>query len=200
MQLSAMDWSTEGLEHPTLHHVAYHGCRPGNITQRSLRWYADRIDESLIPTEDTPGCLATFERGSAELKARYEYPSPDDFVSSPTFVPRDPDAGGSRYAGSDPGGHDGYVVLPVQNDAGFRVDVFDAAAVGDGPVATASAPDGACVSLLLHSGWLHQAGPAPDGERLTFSEELTESVLAPLDDRAEELARRVAADLDEKLG
>jgi carotenoid cleavage dioxygenase-like enzyme len=200
LQLSAMDWSTEGLEHPTLHHVAYHGCRPGNITRRSLDWYADRIDEALIPTEDTPGVLASFRRGSAELADRYEYPSVDDFISSPTFVPRDPAAGGSRYAGSDPGGHDGYVVLPVQNDDGFRVDVFDAAAVGRGPVATAAAPNGTCVSLLLHAAWLHRAVEAPDRERLSFSDELSEETLGPLDAHAEELARQVAADLDEELG
>ncbi|MEZ5373299.1 MAG: hypothetical protein R2704_11280 [Microthrixaceae bacterium] len=32
LQLSAMDWSTEGLSHPTLHHVTYQGCRPGSIS------------------------------------------------------------------------------------------------------------------------------------------------------------------------
>jgi hypothetical protein len=199
LQLSAMDWSTEGMTSPTLHHVAYHGCRPGNIIRRSLDWYADRIDESLIPTEDTPGVLASFRRGSAELADSYEYTSVDDFISSPTFVPREPGAGGSRYAGSDPGGHDGYVVLPVQNDNGFRVDVFDAAAVGKGPVATAAAPNGECTSLMLHSAWLHRAVDAPSVERLRFSDELTDETLGPLDDHAEQLARQVAADLDEEL-
>jgi hypothetical protein len=29
LQLSAMDWSTEGMGNPTLHHVDYQGCRPG---------------------------------------------------------------------------------------------------------------------------------------------------------------------------
>ncbi|MEL7208184.1 MAG: carotenoid oxygenase family protein, partial [Actinomycetota bacterium] len=199
LQLSAMDWSTEGLANPTRHHVAYHGCRPGNIVRRSLDWYADRIDESVIPTEDTPGVLATFERGSVDLVDKYEYGSVDDFISSPTFVPRDPGTGGSRYAGSEPGGHDGYVVLPVQNDDGFRVDVFDAAAVGKGPVATAAAPDGTCVSLLLHAGWLHRAVEAPDAERLRFSAETTDEKLAGLDDHAQAVAREVAADLDAEL-
>ncbi len=200
LQLSAIDWSTEGLSAPTLHHLAYHGCRPGNIVRRSLDWYADRIDESLIPTEDTPGVLASFRRGSAELADRYEFTSVDDFISSPTFVPRDPGTGGSRYAGSDPGGHDGYVVLPVHNDDGFRVEVFDASAVGKGPVATAKAPNGTCVSVLLHAGWLHRAVDAPDVERLRFSDELTEERLAPLDDHARQVAHKVATRLDEELG
>ncbi len=196
LQLSAMDWSTEGMAHPTLHHVAYHGCRPGNITRRSIDWYADRIDESSIPTEDTPGVLASFRRGSGELADSYEYRSTDDFISSPTFVPRDPGNGGSRYAGSDPGGHDGYLVLPVHNDDGFRVDVFDAGSVGKGPIATAAAPSRTCVSVLLHSAWIHRAVAAPDVERLRFSDELTEERLAPLDDLVAGLARQVAADLD----
>jgi carotenoid cleavage dioxygenase-like enzyme len=200
LQLSAMDWSTEGLENPTLHHVAYHGCRPGNIIRRSLDWYADRIDEAAIPTDDTPGVLASFRRGSLELADSYEYADANDFITSPTFIPRDPGAGGSRYAGSDPGGHDGYVVLPVQNDDGFRIDVFDAAAVGKGPVATAAAPSGECVSVMLHSAWLHRAVEAPDRERLAFSDELTDATLGPLDDPTRELAQQVAADLDEELG
>ncbi len=200
LQLSAMDWSTEGMTSPTLHHVVYHGCRPGNIVRRSLDWYADRIDESIIPTDDTPGVLASFRRGSLDLADSYEYGDVGDFISSPTFVPRDPGVGGSRYAGSDPGGHDGYVVVQVQNDDGFGVDVFDAAAVGKGPVATAKAPNGTCVSLLLHSGWLHRAVEAPDAERLRFSDELTDAAMGPLDDHAADVARRVAADLDTELG
>jgi hypothetical protein len=199
LQLSAMDWSTEGIASPTLHHVVYHGCRPGNIVRRSIDWYADRIDESLIPTEDTPGVLASFKRGSLDVTATYEYTDTDDFISSPTFVPRDPGAGGSRYAGSEPGGHDGYVVLPVQNDDGFRVDVFDAADVSRGPVATAAAPNGTCVSVMLHSGWLHRAVDAPDRERLRFSDEVTDDTLGPLDEHAQDVVRQVAADLDEEL-
>lgn len=195
LQLSAMDWCTEGLSAPTLHHVAYHGCRPGNILRRSLDWYADRIDESLIPTEDTPGVLASFRRGSPEVVSSYEYRNTDDFISSPTFVPRDPGPGTS-LRGADPGGHNGWVVLPVHNDDGFRVDVFDAAAVGQGPVATAKAPSGTCVSVLLHAAWMRRAAPASDVERLRFSDELTDAVMAPLDDHAAGLARQVASELD----
>ena len=66
----------------------------------------------------------------------------EDFPSSPIFVPRDPgaDAGRSSYSGSDPGGHDGFVVVPIMNDGGFRVEVFDAEDVGRGPIATIAEP------------------------------------------------------------
>ncbi|MEO7427966.1 MAG: carotenoid oxygenase family protein, partial [Acidimicrobiales bacterium] len=140
MQLSAMDWCTEGLAAPTLHHVAYQGCRPGAIARRAIEFYADRIDEGRIPTEDTPGALVTFERGSLEEKARWDYADTSDLLTSPTFAPRL--APGGRYTGPNPGGHDGYVIQPVQNDRGFRVEVFDAARVSDGPVCVASAPGG----------------------------------------------------------
>jgi all-trans-8'-apo-beta-carotenal 15,15'-oxygenase len=119
------------------------GAARGAITRRALDFYADRIDEAAIPTDDTPGVLVSFERGSLEEKARWEYPDTTDFVSSPTFAPRL--RPGDRYAGPNPGGHDGYVVVPVQNDRGFRVEVFDAANVGAGPVAVASAPGGRTV-------------------------------------------------------
>ncbi len=199
-QLSGIDWSTEGMASPTLHHLAYHGFRTEGVTRRAIGYYADRIDESLIPTEDTPGSLVSYERGSLEQRARWEYPDVEDFVTSPTFVPRDPGRGGSRYAGSDPGGHDGYVVLPVQNDRGFRVEVFDAGRVGDGPVAVASAPAGRTTPLLLHSAWLHRAVPAVDAERLSFGDELGGEALSSVDPDVARLTKEIAGELAERFG
>ena len=165
------------------------------ITRRSLDFYADRIDESAIPTEDTPGMLVTFERGSLDEKSRWEYKDTSDFITSPTFAPRlDP---GGRYKGPNPGGHDGYVVLPVQNDRGFRVEVFDAANVGAGPVAVASAPNGRTVPALLHAAWMPHAVSAVDAERMSFASELDDAVLATLDADIAGVTRQIAADLDE---
>ncbi|WP_436795078.1 carotenoid oxygenase family protein [Actinospongicola halichondriae] len=193
LQLSAMDWCTEGLAKPTLHHVAYHGCRPGAITRRSLDFYADRIDESAIPTSDTPGVLVTFERGSLEEKSRWEYKDTNDFITSPTFAPRlDP---GGRYKGPNPGGHDGYVVLAVQNDRGFRVEIFDAGDVGAGPVAVASAPNGKTVPALLHAAWMPQAVDAVDAERMSFASELDDAVLATLEPDVARTTREIADEL-----
>ena len=199
LQLSALDWSTEGLTSPTLHHLAYHGCRPGAISRRAIDFYADRIDEAAIPTSDTPGVLVTFERGSLEEKARWEYPDTSDLITSPTFAPRlNPGVNGGRGAASNPGGHDGYVVLPVQNDNGFRVEVFDAANIGAGPVAIASAPNRATVPALLHAAWMHRAIDAVDADRMSFASELRDDVLATLDPDIARLTRAIAADLDER--
>ena len=95
--------------------------------------------------------------------------------------------------------HVDYMIAPLEA-AGFRVDVFDAAAVGQGPVATAAAPGGACTSIMLHAAWMPRAVEPPSKERLAFSDELSERTLGPLDDHATQLARQVAADLDEALG
>ena len=198
LQLSAIDWSTEGMSNPTLHHVSYQGCRPGNITDRAARLYEGRIDRELVARE-TPGVLATFERGSMELKSKWEYSDLGDHITSPTFAPRNvgADASLSSYSGNKPGGHDGYVVQPVQNDNGFRVEVFDAANVGAGPVAVLQGTNKECVPMVLHSAWMpayHELAPA---ERLKFSSELSEARLASVPEELRTSVHHVAAECDE---
>ena len=197
LQLSAMDWSTEGMSAPTLHHVVYQGCRPSRISRRAATLYEGRIDLAEV-SEETPGYLATFERGSMELRCRYEYADTSELVTSPTFAPRNvgSDADASSYAGSHPGGHDGYVVQPVLSDNGFRVDLFDAADVGAGPIATLRGTQQQCVPLMLHSAWMPTADTLVDAERLRFSDELTPEKLAALDDDQRRVVARVAEELD----
>jgi len=198
LQLSAMDWSTEGMTRPTLHHVTYQGCRPGNISQRAAKLYADRIDLDQL-REATPGALATFERGSMELKATWEYPDLGDHITSPTFAPRNcgQDDSQSAYAGGEPGGHDGYVIQPVLSDDGFRVEVFDASAVGSGPVAVLKGTNRECVPLVLHSAWMPAHHELVDVERLRFSDELTDELMASVPEELHGAIREVARECDE---
>ncbi|GIU88382.1 MAG: hypothetical protein KatS3mg009_2897 [Acidimicrobiia bacterium] len=197
LQLSAMDWSTEGLSAPTLHHVSYQGCRPGRITRRAAALYEGRIDVGAV-SEETPGYLVSFRRPGMEPVCRWEYPDTSELITSPAFVPRapgtDPDA--SRYAGPRPGGHDGYVVQPVLSDAGFRVDLFDAGNVGAGPVASLRGAGHERVPLLLHSAWMPTVERLADADRLRFGDELDDARLAGLDDRQRRVVARVAAELD----
>jgi hypothetical protein len=197
-QLSAMDWSTEGITNPTRHHIVFQGFRPGAVSQRALAVYGDRVDRSAFPAEETPAHLVSLERGSLEVAAIYEFGSLGDLPSSPAFVPRgDGAAGASRYAGADPGGHDGWVVCPVLSDDGFRVEVFDAAAVDAGPVATLGTSSGTCLPFMLHSAWMPRAVPAPAVDRLRFADELRPAALATLTDEQAAVARQVARDLDD---
>lgn len=197
LQLSAMDWSVEGMTSPTLHHVSYQGCRPGNISQRAAKLYEGRIDLDQV-REETPGVLATFERGSMELKARWEYRDLGDHITSPTFAPRSVGAtpGQSAYAGGEPGGHDGYVIQPVCSDDGFRVELFDAADVGAGPVAVLKGTNKECVPLILHSSWMPAYTELADAERLRFSDELSDELMAQVPEELHGAIREVAAECD----
>ena len=194
LQLSAMDWSTEGMSAPTLHHVTYQGCRPGNISQRAAELYADRIDTDLL-REDTPGSLCSFDRPSMELRGRWEYPDLGDHITSPAFAPRG--AAPGSYAGGEPGGHDGYVVQPVCNDNGFRVDVFDAANVSAGPVATLAGTNRETIPLVLHSAWMPAFSGLADAERLRFSDEVTSESLASVPEELHGSVHEVARECDE---
>jgi hypothetical protein len=200
LQLSAMDWSVEGMSNPTLHHVTYQGCRPGNISQRAAKLYRGRIDLDQL-RQETPGALATFERGSMELKAKWEYPDLGDHITSPTFAPRGcgTDATQSAYAGGEPGGHDGYVVQPVMSDAGFRVELFDAAAVGQGPIAVLKGTNRECVPLVLHSAWMPAYDALVDADRLRFSHELSPEVMATVPEELHGAVHDVARECDDLL-
>ena len=80
-------------------------------------------------------------------------------------------------------------------DDGFRVEAYDAADVGRGPVATLAAP-GFTVPFLLHSAWMPRAVPASgDVERLRFTDELDR--IGELDDDLADAVREVARDLEE---
>jgi len=194
-QLNAMDWSTEGRSNPTLHHTVHQGFRPEAITQEMLNLYRDRVDRSLMPPDETAPVVVTTSMPDLQVTDHHTL-AVDDFPTSPIFVPRDPgaDASKSRYAGSDPGGHDGYVVVPIMNDAGFRVEVFDAAHVGRGPVATLSKP-GMTVPFVLHAAWMPEARSSTDHQRNRFSDELER--IGELPDDLAAIALDVAREIDE---
>ncbi|HRW40973.1 MAG TPA: hypothetical protein P5193_05440, partial [Microthrixaceae bacterium] len=90
--------------------------------------------------------------------------------------------------------HDGWVVVPLLNDSGFRVEVFDAADVGRGPVAVLDAA-GATVPFVLHSAWMPRAVPAQERPRLRFADELDR--VGELDDDLASCALEVAAEIDD---
>lgn len=196
-QLSALDYSTEGMSRPVARHSVYHGWRPQAITQEMVELYGDRVDRSLWPDDETPPLVITAAGDDLALKSVYKL-GMDDMPTSPIFVPRLPGSNpsASRYAGVNPGGHDGYVVVPILNDSGFRVELLDAANVSAGPVATLSAP-GMIVPFVLHSAWMPAAKPLDRGSipRLRFSDELDR--VGELPDDLARLAIEVAHELDE---
>ncbi len=201
LQLTAMDWSPQGLAAPTTHHAVYHGYRPHNISRRALSAYGNRIDPAKLPGQEGKGVVTTFERGSLRRQSTFEYLSSDILPTSPVFVPRDPGHGDDHWklAGSHPGGHDGFVVVPALCDDGIRIDVFDAADVGRGPLATLKGPYGEQVPLLLHAAWMPRAVAPARLRRLRFSEDVSAEELSQLPDDLRTAAQRVARDLESTL-
>lgn len=191
LQLSAQDWSPAGQSAPTHHHVVFQGIRRGALARRVLDVYRERIDDASMPEQDQPSSLVTFRRGSLDRHATYVFPSDAELPSSPVFVPRQ---------GGIAGGGDGWVVLPVLSDDGFRVEVFDAADVSLGPLATLAPRLPTPLPFLLHAIWLPEAVPAADDvERLRFVDDVGPEELAGLDDEDRRLVLEVAAELEAEL-
>jgi all-trans-8'-apo-beta-carotenal 15,15'-oxygenase len=194
-QLSALDYSADGMAKPTARHSVHHGWRPEAITQEMVELYRDRVNQSLWPTDETPPLLTTASMPDLKLTAIHAF-AMDDFPTSPIFVPRIQSAlsnpGGNTNRA---GGHDGYVVVPVVKDTGFRVELFDASAVNAGPIATLTAPN-MMVPFVLHSAWMPHVTPADlTIERLRFSDEISRSNELP-DDLAA-VTQAVARELNE---
>ncbi|MEZ5251354.1 MAG: carotenoid oxygenase family protein [Ilumatobacteraceae bacterium] len=160
--------------------------RPGALCACVLDVYRDRIDKRAVAGDEQPATLATFRRGGLDLHATYTYPSLGDFPSSPIFVPRE---------GGTPGGGDGWVVVPVISDDGFRVECFDAADVGRGPVAVLAGPNRDRVPFMLHSVWMPRAVPCADADRLRFRDDLDPDAVAALPDHLRRAVDEVAATL-----
>ncbi|WP_030164949.1 carotenoid oxygenase family protein [Spirillospora albida] len=191
-ELSAIDWSLEGQLNPTRHHLIFLGFHPEAINQRALSNYEGRIDTSLFPEEETPATLVTLDRDGLKPLAEWTF-SLDDYPTSPSFIPRG--QGGTRYAGTAPGGHDGYLLVAVHNDDRFRLELFDAADVSRGPLAVLAPPRGTTVPFLIHSAWMPEANPAPPSlDRLTFADDLG-TRLDVLDGDLAATAREVADEL-----
>jgi hypothetical protein len=191
-QLSAIDWSTEGLTSPAVHHMLFTGFRPDAISQRAVDLYADRIGPAGLPGEEIPAALVTLARGGLTAKASHTF-ALDDYPTSPCFVPRR-DGTGSRYAPGQPGGQDGWIVLPVLHDDGFRVELFDAGDIGVGPVAVLGTD--ATMPFLIHSAWMPAASSADRSiERLRFGDDLDPENVAALDADLAAAVAQVAADL-----
>jgi hypothetical protein len=122
------------------------GHDPELVSERWWRTYSEQHENVFVsprdfPRRPVPGALARFDLAETRLAELYAYPD-GAFPHPPTFVPRN----GCRHDA------DGYVLVFVHRDGDKAIDVFDAADVSAGPIASATAP-GFNPPLLLHSWW-----------------------------------------------
>jgi hypothetical protein len=177
--------------------MTWSGYRPYNVSQRALEAYKGKFDPETFPDRESPCVLMSVDRSAFRPIGSYTWPSTDVWAGSPIFAPRNAGSvSGDELEGSNAGGRDGYVVVPVLSDDGFTVDCFDAERVAAGPIARLAAPGGARVGAILHTCWMAEARPAPDRERLRFADDLDPEQLAALPDDLQDLVHEVAAELD----
>jgi carotenoid cleavage dioxygenase-like enzyme len=199
VQTSGQDWSKAGLSKPTLHHVMYNGWKADGISERQFNVYKQRIDTSLLPKEEQPPCLASFDwTNSLKPKGDWQF-GINDWATSPSFAPRNAGQNGDPYEGTNPGGHDGYVIVPVLNDDGFRIELFDANKVSEGPVAIAKSTSKHIVPFVIHSSWMPATGPAPQADRMRFREDFTDEQLKSLPPELQKSVLEVADEIDREL-
>ena len=197
-QLNAMDWSTEGRSGPTAPpHGAPGLAARGRSPRRCSPSTATGSTASLLPADETPP-LVVSDRDAGPR--RHRRPRAGAWTTSrrrrsscPAIAGADPSQ--SRYAGSDPGGHDGWVVVPIVNDDGFRVEVFDAGDVGARPARHRGDSRAMTVPFVLHSAWMPRAvSTAADGRRRNrFADELDR--IGELPDDLAAVANQVIDDL-----
>jgi len=145
------------------------GFDPDLVPQEWWDLYGDATDGLVapadLPTEAVPGSLARLDLDLMDVVDVYTY-APGSFPSPPTFVPR---------VGSQ-GPEDGYVVVVVHQDGPKEVQVFDAGAVGAGPIARAGSPT-FNPGLLLHSCWMaDRRGPRPSSYRVPLGRDVLGAV------------------------
>jgi len=101
-----------------------------------------------------PSTVACIDLDTMQEQSSWAFP-PGAFAQSPVFVPD---------RGEGPTQGDGWMLAFVQFPDHTELQVFDALALGKGPVAIATAP-GLKQSFQVHSGWMPRLAPQPIGDR-----------------------------------
>ena len=101
---------------------------------------------------------------------------------------------GQHIGGADEARNEHRRRAPVQ--IARRVDLFDAANVGAGPIATLAGTNRETIPLVLHSAWMPAFHELADAERLRFSDEITPDALASVPEDLHAAIHEVAAECD----
>jgi carotenoid cleavage dioxygenase-like enzyme len=159
--LYGRDMRPAGLESGRHLWQAYWGCDPDmQVTgvvdlHRQHPYRIVPVDQ--LPVREIPSSLVCLDLETMTEQAAWSFPA-GTAGESPVFVP-------------DPAGGDGWVVLVVHYPERTELQVFDALAIGKGPVAVAAAP-GLKLPVQFHSGYTPHLATPSSGYRRSYADDL----------------------------
>lgn len=160
--LYGRDMRRPALEHSRYLWQAYWGYNPEMLVPQAVELHRHH-PYRIVPIEELsadprPSTVACIDLETMQEQSSWAFPA-GAFAQSPVFVP-------------DQAGGDGWMLTFVQFPDRTELQVFDALALGKGPVAIATAP-GLKQSFQVHSGWMPRLAPPPsDGPRSSLADDL----------------------------
>jgi all-trans-8'-apo-beta-carotenal 15,15'-oxygenase len=129
---------------------AYWGYNPEMLVPQAVELHRHHpyriVPIEELPAQAFPSTVACIDLETMQEQSSWAFPA-GSFAQSPVFVP-------------DRAGGDGWMLVFVQFTDHTELQVFDALALGKGPVAVATAP-GLKQSFQVHSGWMPRLAPQP---------------------------------------
>ncbi len=178
--LYGRDMRCPGLEHGRYLWQAYWGCDPAMLVTRLVEMYRNHpyriVPVEDLPSREIPSSLVCIDLDTMTEQSAWSFPA-GAVGESPVFVP-------------DPEGGTGWVVIFVHHPDRTELQIFDAHALGAGPIATATAP-GLKLSVQFHSCYTPGVRSRDSGYRRSFA--------ADLDDSWRDLSPSVRGTVDDVL-
>jgi hypothetical protein len=146
------------------HHLwqAYWGCDPDMLVTAVVDLHRHHpyrvVPLDRLPSREIPSSLVCLDLRTMTEQSAWSFPA-GTVGESPVFVP-------------DPAGGDGWVVLVVHYPDRTELQVFDALALGQGPLAIATAP-GLKLSVQFHSGYAPRLRSPDSGYRRSYAADLS---------------------------
>ena len=133
---------------------AYWGYNPEMLVPQAVELHRHHpyriVPVEELPAQAFPSTVACIDLETMQEQSSWAFPA-GAFAQSPVFVP-------------DRDGGDGWMLAFVQFPDHTELQVFDALALGKGPVAVATAP-GLEAVVPGASGWMPRLVPPPEGDR-----------------------------------
>ncbi|ABW16336.1 conserved hypothetical protein [Parafrankia sp. EAN1pec] len=159
--LYGRDMRRPGLERGRYLWQSYWGCDTEMLATRIVEMYRDHpyrvVPVDQLPSREIPSSLVCIDLETMTEQSAWSFPA-GTTSESPVFVP-------------DPAGGPGWAVIFVHYSDRTELQVFDALALGAGPVAVATA-EGLKLSVQFHSAYLPSIRLRDTGYERSFAADL----------------------------